>query len=1062
VPILCLALPVLSFLSPGDTALPRPFAAQAIEILSPLVSATINVPCDDPDVAIRFTHPDDGKTYCFKYDARTTLVRRFARQSLSRWLQARGLPAEDAEVVRNYARVDLQADVAAHFALELLAVIQKPEPERTQEERELVTALNYYVNWLEWGLYEHANAELSSFLADQCHYKPDVTIATVYGFSYDGSPYCYPNPLLTAFRFHIPGPSYEYLYALGFSKSWGSAGSGLVPTMMGDKLHTHLTGLAALGGGAIAGAAVQANIKSLASKLVDVEEFPNLPKGTKTITLPDGTKVVRVFGRAARFLAGGAFSIVTMMVEIGVEAIMQFQEEQKLQDGYARMKAKRGSGGSVSSLLEDQQGMQKFFLLANFFSPSDSQEAPLPRHRAGVDRIFLIAINGATPRPAPELTYTDREGIPWNVRTWKNWFLREGQVEEKRISSITPEIEIKDWEGVWWLATRFGDSGFRMTQIAAPKEASSCPAVNGESLRKDRTCAVYFSKQIRMTGPNSERMLVNLGLEPTVEELKLYFPSNVSSRFNVQITGEPRPAIRIVSKPAWLQFTGDGFIGNPGAAVGSVAVELEASSVSGRDHARFIINFGPPVKFITPTTMDITAGVPFEFPIRATAEPAPKITKTGWLPSYMRLVENADGTATIRGIWNGPGRDLCYGPTCDSPTVTATNRNESVAQRLTFNHHLAPLAEYTGPGSIEFLAGIPGRFVLTTRGATTRVDWNLLRSGLSNLPWLRQIVERDGSLILSGTPPVDSPRATLVLDACPYAEFSGISSCLVGNLKLHIIPTPRFTTLPIAYTVVGQPRPIPIGVNRWSGTISFSTNPTEQNRVPRGLSIVSLSPASDGSIRASLSGNPEPGQGGRYEFTLNWSDGYENASQRFVLDVLERPTITSPPSFTFFEGMPSSGEVTTQGYPINAFFAKCGDVPCGDMRVTFRWMDARRIDQLRMVDRSVVEFATGFGRFEGAIPTGSAGIYPIEVIASNGKWAPEFQQRANVVVLPTPDLNADGRVDCQDIQAIKNAIGTTPRSPGTGYDLNGDAFVDDKDVDAMARAVSTLRTCAVL
>ena len=116
----------------------------------------------------------------------------------------------------------------------------------------------------------------------------------------------------------------------------------------------------------------------------------------RAITLPDGTKVVRVFGRAARFLAGGAFSIVTMMVEIGVEAIMQFEEEQKLQEGYARMKAKRGSGGSVSSLLENQEGMQKFFLLANFYSPSGSNGAPLPTHRAGVDRIFRQLLQTGT------------------------------------------------------------------------------------------------------------------------------------------------------------------------------------------------------------------------------------------------------------------------------------------------------------------------------------------------------------------------------------------------------------------------------------------------------------------------------------------------------------------------------------------------------------------------------------------------------------------------------------------------------------------------------------------
>ena len=268
--------------------------------------------------------------------------------------------------------------------------------------------------------------------------------------------------------------------------------------------------------------------------------------------------MVRIFGRAARFLAGGAFSIVMMMVEIGIEAIMQFQEEQKLQDGYARMKAKRGSGGNVAALLADDQGMNKFFLLANYFSGVDPTEAALPQHRDGVDRIFVTSY-GTTTKANPELIYTDREGIQWLARMWKNWFVREGTVDGKPISSITPELEIKDWSGTWWLATRYGDSGFRMTQVAPPSNAAGCPAVNGESLKKGKACSVYFSKQIEMFDPNGAQIRVNLGLEPKVEGMKMFFPSNTQSTFNIQVTGEPRPTLTVAGKPAWLQFNGSTF-----------------------------------------------------------------------------------------------------------------------------------------------------------------------------------------------------------------------------------------------------------------------------------------------------------------------------------------------------------------------------------------------------------------------------------------------------------------------------------------------------------------------
>ena len=157
------------------------------------------------------------------------------------------------------------------------------------------------------------------------------------------------------------------------------------------------------------------------------------------------------------------------------------------------------------------------------------------------------------------------------------------------------------------------------------------------------------------------------------------------------------------------------------------------------------------------------------------------------------------------------------------------------------------------------------------------------------------------------------------------------------------------------------------------------------------------------------------------------------------MDVLERPAITSPESFTFFEGMPASGEVTTRGYPVNAYFANCGDISCADMRITFRWPDPRRIDGLTLADRSAVAFATGIGRFDGVIPSGSRGVYRIDLTASNGTWAPEYRQQARLIVLPTPDLNGDGQVDCQDLQAIKNAAGRVVTA-GTGFDLNGDSI----------------------
>jgi hypothetical protein len=215
-------------------------------------------------------------------------------------------------------------------------------------------------------------------------------------------------------------------------------------------------------------------------------------------------------------------------------------------------------------------------------------------------------------------------------------------------------------------------------------------------------------------------------------------------------------------------------------------------------------------------------------------------------------------------------------------------------------------------------------------------------------------------------------------------------------------------------------------------------------------------------VTARILGSPEPGQGGRYEFMLNWTDQLTSVNQLFTLDVLERAKITSPATFTFFEGGRAAGQVTTTGYPVNSAGINCGSgKDCADMSIRMQWLSPRRIEGLTLTDRTPEGIPTGVGRFGGSIPAGSSGLYEVDVFASNGRMAPEARQLIKLVVLPTADLNGDGKVDCGDLTAIKNAIGTLQPGPGRGFDLTGDMVVDDKDIDAMVRAVPDLFTCRI-
>jgi hypothetical protein len=250
-------------------------------------------------------------------------------------------------------------------------------------------------------------------------------------------------------------------------------------------------------------------------------------------------------------------------------------------------------------------------------------------------------------------------------------------------------------------------------------------------------------------------------------------------------------------------------------------------------------------------------------------------------------------------------------------------------------------------------------------------------------------------------------------------------------------------------------------VNRLNGTIGLSPYHILTSRFPKGLRIEPGVPGRNGMVTARILGSPEPGQGGRYEFMLNWTDQLSTVYSLFRLDVPEAASITSPATFTFFEGTSAAGQVTTQGYPVNSAGVDCGPgIECADMSIRMQW-GPRRIQGLTLTDRTPEGTPTGVGRFEGTIPAGSSGVYEASFSAANGRWRPEARQLARLVVLPTPDLNGDGTVDCSDLTAIKNAIGTIKPGPGRGFDLTGDMLADDKDIDAMVRAVPNLCTCQI-
>jgi hypothetical protein len=132
----------------------------------------------------------------------------------------------------------------------------------------------------------------------------------------------------------------------------------------------------------------------------------------------------------------------------------------------------------------------------------------------------------------------------------------------------------------------------------------------------------------------------------------------------------------------------------------------------------------------------------------------------------------------------------------------------------------------------------------------------------------------------------------------------------------------------------------------------------EGGTLPSGVSFVD-----NGDGTALLSGTPRAGTGGIYSLTLTASNGVSpKASQNFTLTVDEAPSITSGTSVTFTVGSAGSFTMTTSGFPTPSL-AESGALPTG---VSF------------------VDNHNGTATLSGTPQTGTGGVYPLTITASNG------------------------------------------------------------------------------
>jgi len=359
------------------------------------------------------------------------------------------------------------------------------------------------------------------------------------------------------------------------------------------------------------------------------------------------------------------------------------------------------------------------------------------------------------------------------------------------------------------------------------------------------------------------------------------------------------PVLTATTLPSWLMFAdnGDGtasLTGTPGdGEVGNHAVVIRADDGNGGiTNQTFMISVGNVQDFPRYTSTPVTAATEdtaYTYTLTATDDDGDAVSFTGTtVPSWLTLVDNMDGTATLSGTpLNGDVGDAVViidvddgngNVTPQAFTITVANDNDDP----TFNS--------TAPTAATEDA------VYTYQVRYGDVDGDTLAVTAPTLPsWLTFTDNGDGTATLTGTPPnsaVGANPVTLQLD-------DGNGGVVMQSFTVNVANTndaPTFTSTPATTGMQDNPYSYTITLNDDDGD-----NPAITGTIlPDWLTLVD-----NGDGTGTLTGTPDNGDVGVHAIVLAADDGNGGtAAQTFTVtvgNVEDLPQFTSTPVLTVDE-----------------------------------------------------------------------------------------------------------------------------------------------------------------
>jgi hypothetical protein len=809
--------------------------------------------------------------------------------------------------------------------------------------------------------------------------------------------------------------------------------------------------------------------------------------------------------------AGGPAAVLAVFLEIGIEAVMDFQKNQQNLDDLATLDSDlttlMTTPPNIQSFVGDDTGEYKLAatLVAASLPLSTTQTVAIQQGDGHL--VFLVSASGQPTFTTRSFAYAGWNGLSEAAALNGHWFSERDTIAGlPHVNSLVPLIHFLDWNGRQWWAARFGDQ-FLVTKHGKENGGSDTYSdiggcllsslnptalfrgayivddVYAPQLSNKGHCSSFVTPALHVKDPSGKNLTVQLAALPDLgsASASVTFQPGVTKIYYINATGLPTPAITLQGNlPAGFKFSDGGrgqavIIDTNTTSKGSPPVSLTVTAANSVGSARQTIllteKAGSALPSIEgPSSATIQGGQPFSLSFHlavpnlvsyAASSNDPFTNSSDALG--VTFSDDGKGNLTLSGVphyLSGPSP----APVTGTLTITAQVQFKAANTGITEYENIYKTVQYTYTGEkdpaftvsgpINWYAGQQNQYIATPSPLDAAADFNVI----------------DNQALSS---PCNAPNsANTALRVTGHATGNGTLT-FTGN-----VPLPQDAPYTCSYIAQWRiPGDTYQGINKsfYTRQQTFNFNiislPTFTSADVAPLaadkagsfaittqtsSTISASgnlpqgvTFSTGSGGATIAGTPAAGTGGAYPIVLASSSSQGTAKQNLTVTVDEAPAITSKNVVNVPLNQPASFKVTTSGYPNKA--------PDPALAMTFNVANPYG----PAISFSNLDSAQNYtGTLALTIPPDSrAQKFELSVTAKN-RVAASARQDLIIRYYVPGDANGDGQVNCRDVANIEAAIkGLAPSSVIPFLDLNNDGIVDAKDLALVTQYLPPGTTC---